>query len=292
VIWEKGPRWGSPYFAISFFPCGANGVLSIRLQIKGPVLTFCNGNTSGTDALGASYQLIRSGRADVMFAGGTEAPLVPLLLGSMARDGWLTTQNEEPEKACRPFDPSASGMVLGEGAGMLVLEEYEHARARGATLYAEVSGYFNATSAFHLLDPEPNGYGLVRSMQEALRRAHVAPEDVDFVNAQGLSLSDYDQMESRCVSQVLAEAAPRARVGAVSSFIGNTMGASGGIQGVVSALALQRQMIPPHGTLRCADAGLKEHLQGPAAEPAELNVVVQNSYCFMGKHSTLVFKSV
>jgi len=293
VIWERGPRWGSPYFAISFFPCGANGVLSIRLKIKGPVLTFCNGNTSGNDAIGASYQMIQSGRADIMFAGGTEAPLVPLLLGSMAKDGWLTTtHNETPETASRPFDRTASGMVLGEGAGMLVLEEYEHARARGATIYAEVGGYFNSNSAFHPLAPEPNGYGLVRSMREALKRAHVTSQEVNFVNAQGLSLLDYDGMESRCVSDVLMETAPHARLSAISSLIGNTLGASGGIQGVVSALALQRQIIPPHRASSTVNPSLQARLAGPQPQPDPLDVVVQNSYCFMGKHSTLVFKRV
>ena len=292
VIWEKGPRWGSPYFAISFFPCGANGVLSIRLQIKGPVLTFCNGNTSGNDAIGASYQMIQSGRADVMFAGGTEAPLVPLLLGSMAKDGWLTTQNETPADASRPFNLSANGMVLGEGAGMLVLEEYEHAKSRGATMYAEVAGYFNANSAFHPLAPEPNGHGLVRSMREALKRAHVTPQEVSVVNAQGLSLIDYDGMEARCMAEVMSETAPHARLSAVSSFIGNTLGASGGIQGVVSALAIRHQIIPPHHGSENGNPMLYPRLAAPVGEPGTVNSIVQNSFCFMGKHSTLVFKRI
>jgi 3-oxoacyl-[acyl-carrier-protein] synthase II len=292
VIWEKGPRWGSPYFAISFFPCGANGVLSIRLKIKGPVLTFCNGNTSGTDAIGAAYQMIRSGRAEVMFAGGAEAPLVPLLLESMSRDGWLSTQNEIPAGVCRPFDRSASGMVLGEGAGMLLLEEYHHARARGAPLYAEVGGYFNANSAFHPLYPETNGAGLVRSMKAVLQRSDLFPQDVDFINAQGLSLLNYDQMESRCMNEVFNETMPKARISAVSSYIGNSLGALGGIQAVVSALALRHQLYPPHPALEVADPSLKSRLVGPLAEAGSLNVVVQNSYCFMGKHSSLVFKKV
>jgi 3-oxoacyl-[acyl-carrier-protein] synthase II len=292
VIWERGPRWGSPYFAISFFPCGANGVLSIRLKIKGPVLTFCNGNTSGTDAIGAAYQMIRSGRAEIMFAGGAEAPLVPLLIESMARDGWLSTQNEIPEGVCRPFDQSASGMVLGEGAGMLLLEDYEHARSRGATCYAEIGGYFNANSAFHPVNPESNGGGLVRSMKEVLLRCNLSPQNVDFINAQGLSLLNYDHMESRCMNEVFSGTFPAARISAVSSYIGNSMGALGGIQGVVSALALHHQLYPPHPVLGSADPSLKSRLVGPQAEAGNINVVLQNSYCFMGKHSSLIFKKV
>lgn len=288
VIWERGPRWGSPYFAISFFPCGANGVLSIRLGIKGPVLTFCNGNTSGTDAIGAGARLIQNGRAEVMFCGGTEAPLVPLLVGSMSRDGWLSCRNEQPEKASRPFDRRSDGMVLGEGAGVLVLEEYEHARRRGATIYGEVAGYFNTNSAFHLFNPEPNGDGLVRTMREALKEAHVTPAEVDFINAQGLSLPAYDHMESRCIQEVFS-GSHLPQVSAVSSWIGNSMGAMGGIQGVVSALALKYQTLPPHAETQEPE---EISLAGSSAIATPIRAVVQNSFCFMGKHSTVVYKKM
>ncbi len=291
VIWERGPRWGSPYFAISFFPCGANGILSIRLGIKGPVLTFCNGNTSGTDAIGAGARMIQNGRAEVMFCGGTEAPLVPLLIGSLSRDGWLSQKNDQPETASRPFDRQSDGMVLGEGAGVLVLEEYEHALRRGATIYAEVSGYFNTNSAFHLFNPEPNGDGLVRTMNEALKEADVTPNEVDFVNAQGFSLPDFDQMESRCIQEVFSKG-HRPRVSAVSSWIGNSMGALGGIQGVVSALAIKHQILPPHARVKAADLPAGLQLAGSSAEQSSIRAVVQNSFCFMGKHSSVVYKRI
>lgn len=290
ILWDRGPRWGSPYFAISFFPCGANGVLSIRLGIKGPVLTFSNGNSSGTDAIGAGCRMIQSGRAEIMFCGGTEAPLVPLLMSSLSRDGWLSVRNDHPETACRPFDRSSDGMVLGEGSGILILEEYEHARARGAHLYAEVSGYFSANSAFHPLYPEPNGYGMVRTMKEALREANITPHAIDLVSAQGVSLLDFDRMESRCIRETFSEFEISPRVSAISSMTGNSLGAMGAFQAIASTLALDRQMFPSHANVSHPDSAYPIRLSGARAEPSVLNAVVQNSYCFMGKHSSIVYK--
>ena len=151
VLNERGPHWTSPYLATAFFPCATNGLLSIRLGLKGIVLTFCNGNTSGADAIGMGYRTVQSGRADIIFAGGTEAPLVPLFLGSLAKDGFLSKRNADPEKAPRPFDLDADGMVLGEGAALMVMETLDHARARGATIYGEIIGYASGNSAFDVL---------------------------------------------------------------------------------------------------------------------------------------------
>ena len=290
VIYGKGPRWGSPYLAIAFFPCGSNGLLSIRFHMKGPVLTFCNGNTSGTDAVGMAYRLIRSGKADIMLAGGTEAPLIPLFVGSLSRDGWLSKRNEAPEKASRPFDRQADGMVLGEGSGMVVLEEYSHAVARGARIYAELAGYSSVNSAFDIFSPEPNGLGIVRTMKLSLEEAQISPQSVDWINSQGFSIPGFDQMETRCIRDVFAETETGPRVSAVSSWIGNSIGAMGGIQAAVSALALKHQIFPPQDNLENPDTAYPVRLIGRQAETGALNVVVQNSYCFMGKHSSLVFK--
>jgi len=290
VIYGKGPRWGSPYLAIAFFPCGSNGLLSIRFNMKGPVLTFCNGNTSGTDAIGMAYRLIRSGKADVMLAGGTEAPLIPLFVGSLARDGWLSRRNGAPEKASRPFDRQADGMVLGEGSGIVILEEYEHAKARGARLYAELAGYSSVNTALDIFSPEPNGLGIVRSMKEALREAQLLPTQVDWVNSQGFSIPEFDRMETRCIQSVFADPAQAPRVSAVSSWIGNSIGAMGGMQAVLSALAMDRQLIPPQDNLDDPDPASGVRLVGRRAEAGPVNVVVQNSYCFMGKNSSLLFR--
>src|SRR5258708_3864992 len=199
VINEKGPHWTSPYLAIAFFPCGTNGLLSIRLGIKGVVLTLCNGNTSGTDAIGMAYRTIQSGRADVMFAGGTEAPLVPLFVGSLSKDGYLSKRNEAPDQAARPFDAGADGMVLSEGSGLVVLESLAHATARGARIYAEVVSYASGNSAFDIFRPDSNGWGLINTIKRAMREARISPQDVDVVHGQGFSLPDYDSMETRCV---------------------------------------------------------------------------------------------
>lgn len=290
IFYKKGPRWVSPYLAISFFPCGSNGLLSIRFNMKGPVLTFCNGNASGTDAVGMAYRLIRGGKADVMMAGGAEAPLIPLFVGSFARDGWLSQRNDSPEKASRPFDRAADGMVLSEGAGILILEELSRAQARGARIYAEISGYASANSAFDVFHPEPNGMGIVRTMKTALQEARQSPQQVDWVNAQGFSIPAYDQMESRCVQEVFSSVNHRPRVSAVSSWIGNPIGALGGIQAVLSALALERQAFPPQENLEDPDPAYPLHWMGRRPEPGAINVVVQNSYCFMAKNSSLVFQ--
>jgi 3-oxoacyl-[acyl-carrier-protein] synthase II len=183
-------------------------------------------------------------------------------------------------------------MVLAEGAGILILESEGHARARGAPCYAEIAGYSSASSAFSMLEPEPNGLGLVRTMKDTLREAGLTSSDVDFVNAQGFSLPDFDRMESRCIRDVFPDAQNGPWVGAVSSFIGNTIGASGGIQGVVSALALDRQMLPPHISINEPDAEQPLRLAGSSPSPVSLRAVMQNSYCFMGKHSSLIFKRV
>jgi 3-oxoacyl-[acyl-carrier-protein] synthase II len=290
VIYGKGPRWGSPYLAIAFFPCGSNGLLSIRLNMKGPVLTFCNGNTSGTDAVGMAYRMIRGGKADVMLAGGTEAPIIPLFVGSMSRDGWLSKENDRPDQASRPFDRGADGMVLSEGAGMVVLEEYEHARARGAHIYTEVISYSSVNSAYDIFNPEPNGYGIERTMKDTLREAALSTASVSWINSQGFSISAYDQMERRCVHNVFGDLPEFPPMSAISSWIGNPIGALGGIQAVASALAMDRQMIPPHKAVEVEASAHRIHLAPCGPQEIDVSVIVQNSFCFMGKNSSLVFQ--
>ncbi|OGR88946.1 MAG: hypothetical protein A2992_06900 [Elusimicrobia bacterium RIFCSPLOWO2_01_FULL_59_12] len=292
VISQKGPRWGSPYLAIAFFPCGSNGLLSIRLGMKGPVLTFCNGNTSGTDAIGMAYRMIKGNKADVMLAGGTEAPLIPLFVGSMSRDGWLSKRNHLPDKASRPFHRDADGMVLSEGAGLLVLEEYEHAQRRGARVYGELSAYATANSAFSVFAPEPDGHGIERTMKDSLQEAGVRPMDVSWVNSQGLSILEYDRMEERCIRNVFPGGEKGPRVSAISSWIGNPIGALGGIQAVASALALERRVIPPHAQQDGSPEEGALPLMRLASGPSDVSAVVQNSFCFMGKNSSLIFKRV
>jgi 3-oxoacyl-[acyl-carrier-protein] synthase II len=290
VMREKGPRWGSPYLAIAFFSCGTNGLLSIRLGLKGVVLTLCNGNTSGTDALGMAYRTIQSGRADVMFAGGTEAPLVPLFLGSLAKDGFLSQRNADPEKASRPFDLHADGMVLGEGAALLTLESLDHARARGARIYAEVVGYASGSSAFDVLRPEPNGKGLVSTMRRAMQEARWEPRDVDVVHSQGLSILDQDRMEARCSWETFGQASRRPLVTSVSSHIGNSLGALGGFQAAASVLMLERQTVTSMANMTDSAPEYPLRYAPAAAASAPVDTILQNAYCFMGKSSSLAFR--
>jgi len=288
VMYGRGPRWGSPYLAIAFFPCGSNGLISIRYRMKGPVLTLCNGNTSGTDAIGMAYRLLKAGRAQIMVAGGTEAPLIPLLVGSMAQDRWLSRRNETPQEASRPFDAQADGMVLSEGSAMLVLETEEHARARGARIYAEISGYSSVNSAYDVFRPEPNGFGIERTMLETLEQAGHRPEDVDWVNCQGFSIPEFDAMESRCIRDVFGLAQPYAS--AISATIGNPVGALGALQAAASVLAIHQGQRPPHPVYIDAAAHSGIRWVSPAQSQADIQVVMQNSFCFMGKNSSLLFQ--
>jgi 3-oxoacyl-[acyl-carrier-protein] synthase II len=290
VLNERGPHWTSPYLATAFFPCATNGLLSIRLGLKGIVLTFCNGNTSGADAIGMGYRTVQSGRADIIFAGGTEAPLVPLFLGSLAKDGFLSKRNADPEKAPRPFDLDADGMVLGEGAALMVMETLDHARARGATIYGEIIGYASGNSAFDVLKPDSNGHGLVSTMRRALSEAGIRPGDVDVVHAQGLSLPEYDAMELRCFSETFEPEGKRPHVAAISSWTGNSLGALGAVQGAGSLLMLDRQTIPSIANTQSLPDAYPANIVRKTLTGERAEIVLQTSYCFLGKSSTLIFK--
>ncbi len=293
VINEKGPHWTSPYLAIAFFPCGTNGLLSIRLGIKGVVLTLCNGNTSGTDAIGMAYRTIQSGRADVMFAGGTEAPLVPLFVGSLSKDGYLSKRNEAPDQAARPFDAGADGMVLSEGSGLVVLESLAHATARGARIYAEVVSYASGNSAFDIFRPDSNGWGLINTMKRAMREARISPQDVDVVHGQGFSLPDYDSMETRCVWESFKDLDTLPPVTAVGSLTGNSLGALGGFQAVASALMIERKAVPAVANFQAAgDVRYPLPIARHLLHPQRTDVIIQNAFCFMGKSSTLILRRI
>ncbi|HVO32508.1 MAG TPA: beta-ketoacyl-[acyl-carrier-protein] synthase family protein, partial [Elusimicrobiota bacterium] len=283
VINDKGPHWTSPYLAIAFFPCGTNGLLSIRLGIKGTVLTVCNGNASGTDAVGLAYRAIQSGRAEIMFAGGAEAPLVPLFVGSLAQDGLLSRNNDDPARALRPFDRSADGMVLAEGAALVVMESLEHAEARGAHIYGEIVGYASGNSACDAFRPDTNGWGLVNTMRRSLAEAGLAPEDVDIVSGQGFSLPDFDAMETRCIRETFQSGSAAPAITAVGSWTGNSLGALGGFQTVAGALMLERRTAPGVANFSSASESAATLSIAPQARRLDrADVVVQNSYCFMG----------
>jgi len=290
VMRDRGPRWGSPYLAIAFFACGSNGLLSIRFGLKGPVITLCNGNTSGSDAIGAAFRTIQSGKADVMLAGGTEAPLVPLFLGSLAKDGCLSKRNADPESAPRPFDLGADGMILGEGAALLVLESLEHAQARGAHAYAEIVGYASGSSAFDMLRPEPNGGGLISTMRRALEEAHLSPAEIDVVHGQGLSIPEHDAMEARCLWETFGKGAAQPVVTAVSSWIGNSLGAMGALQAAANALMIRHQAVPSIANYGTSASLYPLRMTREVMPVGPARVVLQNSYCFMGKSNTLIFR--
>ena len=287
---KKGGRWVSPYTAIAFFSCGTNGLISIRFKFQGVILTLCNGNTSGTDAVGIAYRTVQSGRADVMLAGGTEAPLIPLFLGSLAKDGFLSTRNADPESAQRPFDLGADGMVLGEGAALIVVESLEHARARGARIYAEIIGYAGGNSAFDALRPDPNGSGLISTMRRAMQEGRIQPAEVDAIQGLGLSVREYDDMEARCIQETFEESGQNPWVTAVSSHVGNSLGALGGFQAISSVLSLTHQKVPALLNFERGNPRYALRMATPTHQPSRLDVLMQNAYCFLGKTSTLIFR--
>src|SRR5690606_26384628 len=240
-----GVRGVDALLALSVFAGSASCNIAIEFGFTGPNATNAMSCASGAIGLGEGWRLIREGSADVAIAGGVEAPLAPLCYGAFAIIRAMSTRNGDPTRACRPFDAGRDGFVMGEGAALLVLEEWEHARARGAPVYAELLGYGNTNDAFHMTAPRPDGGQAARAMRIALRAAGVAPEEIDYVNAHGSSTPLNDSTESRVIRQVLGEQADRAAVGGTKGYHGHSLGATGAIEAAITALVLQRGWIPP-----------------------------------------------
>jgi 3-oxoacyl-[acyl-carrier-protein] synthase II len=290
---EKGPRRVSPFFIPSALINLASGQVSIRYGFKGPnhsVVTAC---ATGAHAIGDAARLIKYGDAEVMLAGGAEAAICPVgMAGFIAARAMSTGFNDTPEKASRPYDKDRDGFVMGEGAGVLVLEEYEHAKARGAKIYAEVAGYGLAGDAYHITAPAEDGDGGFRAMKAALKDAGVEMSQVDYINAHGTSTPLGDEIELGAVTRLLGEAASRATMSSTKSATGHLLGAAGAIEAAFSCLAIRDQIAPPTINLDNPSVETAIDLVPNTAKPMKIDVALSNSFGFGGTNASVVFKKV
>ncbi|HEY3890231.1 MAG TPA: beta-ketoacyl-ACP synthase II [Caulobacteraceae bacterium] len=290
---EKGPRRVSPFFIPSALINLASGQVSIRYGLKGPnhsVVTAC---ATGAHAVGDAARLIQFGDADVMVAGGAEAAVCPLgIAGFIACRAMSTNFNDAPERASRPYDKDRDGFVMGEGAAALVLEEYEHAKARGAQIYAEVSGYGLAGDAFHITSPAPDGDGGFRAMKGAIGHAGIDPSEIDYINAHGTSTPVGDEIELGAVERLLGQAAGKVAMSSTKSAIGHLLGAAGAVEAAFTALAIRHQIAPPTINLDNPSVDTPIDLVPHKAKPMKIDVALSNSFGFGGTNASLVLKKV
>jgi 3-oxoacyl-[acyl-carrier-protein] synthase II len=290
ALLEGGPRKVSPFFIPKVISNLAPGHVAIRHGAKGVNWTPTSACASGTHAIGEAYHLIRRGLQDAVIAGGAESAITPLGVGGFAAMKALSTRNDEPERASRPFDKERDGFVIGEGSGVMILEERERALARGARIYAEVSGYGANGDAHHMTAPSPNGDGAARCMALALKDAGIAPHEVDYINAHGTSTEYNDANETQAIKKVFGEHAAKVAVSSTKSMTGHLLGAAGAVEGVYSALALYHGMLPPTINYENADPACDLDYVPNEARQAGIKVALSNSFGFGGTNACVIFR--
>jgi len=288
VLHEKGPGRVSPFFVPMMIGNMAAGQVAISLGATGPNITVVTACASGTNAIGDAFKLIQRGAADVVITGGTEASITPLALAGFCAMKALSTRNDEPHKASRPFDAERDGFVMGEGAGILVLESLEHARQRGARIYAEVLGYGATADAYHITAPAPGGAGMARAMSEALKDAGLRPEDIDYINAHGTSTDLNDKFETIAIKNVFGEHARKLAVSSIKSMTGHLLGAAGGIEMVATALAVYNDLVPPTINYEHPDPDCDLDYVPNQARQMRVCHALSNSFGFGGQNATVV----
>ncbi len=290
VLIEKGPRSVSPLLLPSLMPNAVSCLVSIETGAKGPVLTSTLACASGNYSLIESYNFMQRGEADVIIAGGVESAGTPLTFATLGRMGALSQRNDDPARASRPFDADRDGFVYGEGAGVMILETEEHARARGAKIYAEVLGGRLTGDAYHITAPDPEGSGAVRAMRGALRGAGLQPSDVDVVFAHGTSTALNDVMETKAIKQALGEHAYKVAVSGTKSMLGHTLGAAGALSAMAAALTMHEGLIPPTINQERSDPECDLDYVPNQARRAEVNVALVNAFGFGGQNVVLAMK--
>ena len=286
----RGPRRISPFFIPSTIVNLAAGQVSIRLGAMGPNSATCTACSAGSHALGDSFRMIQRGETDVMIAGGTEAAITPMGMGGFAAMRALSKRNDAPEEASRPFDRNRDGFVMGEGAGILVLEEMEQARRRGAEILAEIVGYGMSGDAHHITSPPEDGSGAVRAMRKTLEDAQVSPDEVDYINAHGTSTPPNDRIETLAIKTVFGAHARKLAVSATKSMTGHLLGAAGGLEGGVAVQTLKDQIIPPTINLETPDPDCDLDYVPHHARKADIRYAMSNSFGFGGTNACLLFK--
>jgi len=291
ILFERGPSRLSPMMIPKLIANEAAGNISILLNAKGAVHTMVTACASGTDALGVALDMIRSGRADVVISGGTEATITEYCVGGFCAMKALSTKyNETPEKACRPFDATRDGFIMAEGAGILILESEEHARARGAKVYAELAGYGGTGDAYHLTAPDPDASGAKRAFALALKDAGLAPEDVAYINAHGTSTPLNDPMETKAIKGVFGEQAYQLKVSSTKSMTGHLLGAAGAVEAIICALAIKEGFYPPTINYETPDPECDLDIVPNQGVEGEINAAMSSSLGFGGHNGVLAFK--
>jgi len=289
TLWEKGPRHGiSPFFVPMIIVNLAPGQISIRHGAKGPNVSQVSACSTGAHAIGDAFRVIERGDADAMICGGTEATVSPLGVGGFNSMRALSTRNEHPQLASRPFDRDRDGFVIAEGAGILILEELEHARARGAKLYAEVRGYGLNADAHHITSPSPGGEGAQRCMKLALKDAKLAPSDIGYINAHGTSTKINDATETFAIKQVFGDAARKLMVSSTKSMTGHMLGAAGGVETGICALVLSRGVVPPTINYTTPDPECDLDYVPNTAREVRVQNALTNSFGFGGTNACLI----
>jgi 3-oxoacyl-[acyl-carrier-protein] synthase II len=286
---EKGPRYGfSPYFVVDIIINMAPGLLSIKTGARGPNFSHVSACATGTHSIGEAMRTIRHGYADVMLAGGTEATITVLGVGGFTASRALSTRNDDPTRASRPFDKDRDGFVVAEGAGVVVLEELEHAKRRGARIYAEVAGYGANSDAFHVTQPAPEGRGAQDCMRRALADARIDPTRVGYINAHGTSTEFNDKNETAAIKAVFGDHARALAVSSTKSMTGHALGAAGGIEAGISALAIDRKILPPTINYETPDPDCDLDYVPNQAREATVDAVLSNSFGFGGTNAALL----
>lgn len=292
LLHEKGPRRVSPFYVPGSIINMISGNLSILYNLKGPNLAMVTACASATHAIGDAARLIEYGDADIMVAGGAEAPVTPTGLAGFGNAKALSFRNDDPAGASRPWDKDRDGFVIAEGAGVLVLEEYEHAKARGARIYAELAGFGMSGDAYHMTSPSEGGEGAARCMDSALRNAGIGHDEVNYVNAHGTSTPLGDIAETRAMKRSFGDHASKLAISSTKSMTGHLLGAAGGIEAVYTALAIHHQVAPPTINLDTPDPECDLDYVPHEARQMNIDVALSNSFGFGGTNGTLVFKKL
>ncbi len=292
VLAERGPRKVSPFTIPSLIGNMCSGLVAIELGARGPNFGVVSACATGSHALGEAAHMIRRGDADVMIAGGAEAAITPFAYATFCAMKAMSTRNDAPEKACRPFDKGRDGFIMGEGAGVVVLESLEHAQARGARIYCELAGYAATSDAFHITQPDPEGKGLSMAMTRALKSAGVAPESIDYINAHGTSTPYNDKFETLAIKKIFGEHARKLAISSTKSMTGHLLGAAGGIESVICAKTIQTGMIAPTINLEEPDPDCDLDYVPNAAREAKVRTVLSNNLGFGGQNAAVVFRAL
>ncbi|MBA4149057.1 MAG: beta-ketoacyl-ACP synthase II [Verrucomicrobia bacterium] len=290
IYLQKGPGRLSPFMIPMLILNMASGMFSMYYKLRGPNVATCSACATSTHAIGEAWRTIKMGDAHAMFAGGSEATIVPLGIGGFCAMRAMSTRNDEPKKASRPFDVGRDGFVMGEGSGVLVLEELEHAKARGARIYCELVGYGNTADANHMTSPAPEGEGAARCMKMALRHSGLNPEDISYINAHGTSTPQGDIAETQAIKAVFGEHARKLAVSSTKGATGHMLGAAGAVETVLCAKAIEQQVAPPTINLDNPDPQCDLDYVPHTAREMKIDAIVNNSFGFGGHNATVIAK--